>query len=95
MSHSHLKVFELHGPDCVVGEDLLPLELHLEEAVGDPRVGADVLGPVHVALTPAALLGRKVRQIESWQEVQVIINSGKYLLFEFGAHDNKVFLLLV
>ena len=49
-------MFDLHRPDCVVGEDLLPLELHLEEAVGDSRVGAHVLGPVHVALAPAALL---------------------------------------
>ena len=61
LPYPHLEVFELHGPDCVVGEDLLALELHLEEAVGDPGVGADVLGPVHVALAPAALLRRYVK----------------------------------
>ena len=49
-------MFELHGPDCVVGEDLLSLELHLEEAVGDSGLGAHVLRPVHVALAPATLL---------------------------------------
>ena len=55
---SHLEVFELHGPDCVVGEDLLALELHLEEAVGDSGLGAHVLRPVHVALATTTLLRR-------------------------------------
>ena len=49
-------MLDLHGPDGVVGEDLLALELHLEESVGDARVRARVLRPVQVALAATPLL---------------------------------------
>lgn len=45
---AHLEVFQLHCPDGVVCERLLPLQLNLEWAERDRVPG--VLGPVHVAL---------------------------------------------